>query len=149
MALGASGCGGDKLDDGQTETNIQKGIFEQFQVKLKIDCPDDRPIMKGDKFSCDASSPDADSVKVTATQVDSKGNVRWEPFIVPTKRYESTISQTIFQQSNVKVDVDCPDVVAIKKGYTFECKATERKTAETRTIKVTQTDDNGNVAYQT
>ena len=44
------------------------------------------------------------------------------------------------------VQVVCPDIVTVKKGGQFECKATAG--ADTVTVKVTQTDDKGHVNYK-
>ncbi len=43
--------------------------------------------------------------------------------------------------------VDCPSDVKVKKGDTFNCKATT-SSGQTANVKVTQQDDKGNVKYQ-
>ena len=65
-----------------------------------------------------------------------------------TGKLEGKIQDGIQQQAGVKIrNVDCPDDVNVKKGDTFNCKATTRS-GQTANVKVTQQDDEGNVNYQ-
>lgn len=55
--------------------------------------------------------------------------------------------QLDIQTDTVITAVDCPDDVEIEAGGTFECTA-EAKSGATFTIKVTQTDRQGNVEWE-
>jgi Domain of unknown function (DUF4333) len=59
---------------------------------------------------------------------------------------EKTIGARLGEQSDSKVLVDCPNEVEIKRGDTFDCRATAegRKPA---TVRVTQLDDEGKVRW--
>ena len=61
------------------------------------------------------------------------------------------LSSTLESQLNAQlktsgITVTCPDSVKAEAGATFECTGT-LTTGETLTIKVTQTDNNGNVKW--
>ena len=66
-----------------------------------------------------------------------------------TDKLEGKIKDGIEQQvSGVKIkSVDCPSDVKVKKGDTFNCKATTNS-GQSANVKVTQQDDEGNVNYQ-
>ena len=65
-----------------------------------------------------------------------------------TGKLEGKIKDGIEKQAGVKIKaIDCPDDVKVKKGDTFNCKATTR-TGQSANVKVTQQDDEGNVNYQ-
>jgi hypothetical protein len=65
-----------------------------------------------------------------------------------TDKLESKIKDGIQKQAGVRVkSVDCPGDVKVKKGDTFNCKATT-SSGQTANVKVTQQDDEGNVNYQ-
>ena len=66
-----------------------------------------------------------------------------------TDKLEGKIKDGIENQvSGVKIkSVDCPSDVKVKKGDTFNCKATTAS-GQTANVKVTQQDDKGNVNYQ-
>ena len=65
-----------------------------------------------------------------------------------TGKLEGKIKDGIQKQAGVKIrTVECPGDVKVKKGDTFNCKATTRS-GQTASVKVTQQDDEGNVNYQ-
>jgi hypothetical protein len=75
IALAA--CGTKQLDTAEAERTIAKRLGDQAGTKVTIDCPDDVELKKGDRFDCNAKSRN-DTAKVTVTQLDDEGNVRWE-----------------------------------------------------------------------
>jgi uncharacterized protein DUF4333 len=65
-----------------------------------------------------------------------------------TGKLEGKIKDGIEKQAGVKIKaVACPEDVKVKKGDTFNCKATT-SSGQTANVKVTQKDDEGNVNYQ-
>ena len=78
-ALAFAGCGEKKLDTGKLEGKIKQGIEQQSGVKIKsVDCPSDRKLKKGDRFKCSAKSTSGQTIPVTVTQRDDKGNVFYQ-----------------------------------------------------------------------
>jgi Domain of unknown function (DUF4333) len=59
---------------------------------------------------------------------------------------EKTIGSRLGEQSGAKVLVDCPNEVEIKRGDTFDCRATAEG-KKPATIRVTQLDDEGRVRW--
>jgi uncharacterized protein DUF4333 len=59
---------------------------------------------------------------------------------------EKTIGKRLGEETRATVLVDCPDDVEIKRGDTFNCRATSpgKKPA---TVRVTQLDDKGRVRW--
>jgi Domain of unknown function (DUF4333) len=76
-ALALAACGAQQLDTAEAEQTIEKRLGEQAGTKVTIDCPDDVEIKKGDTFDCKAKAR-KDTANVKVTQLDDKGNVRWE-----------------------------------------------------------------------
>ncbi len=65
-----------------------------------------------------------------------------------TGKLEGKIKDGIQKQAGVKIRaISCPDDVKVKKGDTFNCRATTTS-GQTANVKVTQQDDEGNVNYQ-
>ncbi|MDZ7577678.1 MAG: DUF4333 domain-containing protein [Candidatus Nanopelagicales bacterium] len=67
--------------------------------------------------------------------------------ILDTGKAEGEIEKGILQQAGVAVAVDCPEGIIAKAGEVFECVGTAED-GEKITIKVTQEDDEGNVAWE-
>jgi hypothetical protein len=64
-----------------------------------------------------------------------------------TDQLESEIASGIEEQTGAQVSVDCPGDVDIEAGSTFTCTAMDEQGTE-RTVRVTQTDDEGNVDWE-
>lgn len=147
IAAVAAACGAGKLDAAKAERQIATGVYQQLGVKVDIDCPEDRPLEKGDRFSCTLASEDADNIVVRARQTNSKGNVRWSAKVLATERYEESIAQDIYSQRRIKVTLDCPDLVSSAKGTEFTCEAREPKSGQRQDINVEVTDSKGNIKF--
>jgi hypothetical protein len=67
--------------------------------------------------------------------------------ILNTDNAEKEIVKGLEEQTNARdPKVSCPDDVEVKKGDTFECKATAGK--DSATIAVEQLDDEGNIRWR-
>ena len=65
-----------------------------------------------------------------------------------TDGLEGTLKKQVAAEIGSPVtSVDCPSDVEVETGGTFECTATEGS-GTTFTVRVTQTDDEGNVTYE-
>jgi hypothetical protein len=70
--LGVAGCGGD-VDKDKAQDQIKSSIAAQTKGLVKyVKCPGGVKAEKGATFQCEALIP------VNVTQVDDKGNVRWQ-----------------------------------------------------------------------
>jgi Domain of unknown function (DUF4333) len=77
-ALAAGGCGTKTVNTDKAAEEIEKGLTEQLNVKnVEVTCPDDVEAKKGDTFECTAKAQ-GESAKISVTQQDDDGNVRWK-----------------------------------------------------------------------
>jgi hypothetical protein len=70
--------GGNNLDMGKLETEVENGISDQLQVTVTVDCPSDIKIEQGNNFQCTATDDQGNTRTVNVTQDDDKGNVSWQ-----------------------------------------------------------------------
>lgn len=63
-------------------------------------------------------------------------------------KLEKKIVEGVKEQTKIDVTVTCPDQVKIEKGNVFQCEA-KTSSGTVTPIKVTQTDDEGNVDWET
>jgi sulfate adenylyltransferase subunit 1 (EFTu-like GTPase family) len=74
--LAGAGCGTQKLDIADAERTMGKQLTAEQGQKVKVDCPDEVEIKRGDTFVCKATGgKKARTVRVT--QLNDKGRVRW------------------------------------------------------------------------
>lgn len=72
----ASGCG--SLDQDKVQNGIKSGIEKQTPVKVRsVACPKDRPVKKGDRFTCKVTATDGQTGTVQVEQTNNKGDVSW------------------------------------------------------------------------
>jgi uncharacterized protein DUF4333 len=82
--LGFSACG--NLDSGKIEDEISKQVEKQAQGQVKVksvDCPSDRKIEKGDRFTCTITAENGATAKAQVVQQDDDGNVRFTANLLP------------------------------------------------------------------
>jgi hypothetical protein len=82
-AAALAGCGGEeKLDMGDVETGIERGIEKDNPRTdvVSVDCPDDVEQKKGVSFKCTVRGADGQEAEATVTQVNDDGRVR---YVVP------------------------------------------------------------------
>jgi hypothetical protein len=75
--LAVLGCGSQELDIADAERTIAKRLGEEQGSKVKVDCPDEVKIKKGDTFDCRATAAGKRPANVRVTQLDDEGRVRW------------------------------------------------------------------------
>jgi hypothetical protein len=57
------------------------------------------------------------------------------------------ISARLTSQFNMPISVQCPSHVPLETGGVFECTASDKQ-GHQRTVRVTQTDDQGNIRFE-
>ena len=76
--LAVAGCGGDNLDESDTEAEIAAGVERQTATEnVKIDCPEVEK-KKDAVFECSLTADGGVKASVKVTQVDDDGGIRWE-----------------------------------------------------------------------
>jgi hypothetical protein len=138
------GCG--KLDDKKIEASVQAELASKG-VKLKVfDCPEGRPLQKGDKFDCSGVDQDGRALTFHVEQMDDAGNVNWkmEGVIID----EAKFGDRIEAEGGKAADVQCPSkVLIVKKGDVITCPVIIN--GEEHTIEITLTNDEGKVSWKT
>jgi hypothetical protein len=76
----ATGCSvGKKLKTDQIETQISQQYKSQTgDAVASVSCPNDVDVKAGATFTCDLKLVNGKSGKITITQLDDKGHVRWQ-----------------------------------------------------------------------
>lgn len=148
-ALLLTGCS-TTIDVSKIETSVQDGLAEQVGGEWTVTCPDSMEVQAGLTTNCMATSATGETLDVNVTQNDDQGNVTWE---VPETgldmaKAESSIAAEISAQAGGEWTVTCPDDVPIQKGLTANCEATSAD-GQSVMINITQTDDQGNVTWET
>ena len=78
IALGAAGCTS-QLDTDKLQDEIAKGIKTQTGTAVTVDCPTDKEVKKGDKFTCSVKAKSGGkTAKVEVTQTNDDGDVTWK-----------------------------------------------------------------------
>jgi hypothetical protein len=144
-----SGCSS-SIDVASLETTVQDGLAEQVGGTWTVECPDSMEVQAGLTTNCGATNAEGESIEVNITQTDDQGNVTWE---VPATgldvaTLESSIAADIAAQVGGEWTVECPDDIPLEQGLTANCAATNAD-GETTMINITQTDDQGNVDWET
>lgn len=148
-ALMLTGCS-TTIDVSKIETSVQDGLAEQVGGEWTVTCPDSMDVQAGLTTNCMATSADGQTLDINVTQDDDQGNVTWE---VPQTgldmaKAEASIAAEISAQAGGEWTVTCPDDVPIEKGLTANCEATSAD-GQSVMVNITQTDDQGNVTWET
>lgn len=63
----------------QLERRLSRDLVETLGVPgIRVSCPSDVEIRRGDTFVCVATAPNGDRLRIEVTQVDDDGSVTWE-----------------------------------------------------------------------
>ena len=63
-----------------------------------------------------------------------------------TQDWATKVATQLTEKVGSKVDVTCPDSEPVKKGYIFDCTATD-STGVARIVRITEDDDQGHFTY--
>lgn len=123
-AVALPACGTKKIDAGKVEKKVAETIESATQVGgVTVSCPGDVKAEKGKPFDCQAKGKDGTRTRIRVQQRDDKGNVFFREPLLHTGEAENSIAAQIAQQTSTTAKVDCPDLLLVKAGGTFRCKA--------------------------
>jgi hypothetical protein len=78
LVIAAASCT-KKLDTNGLETTLKGQLEQQLNTTgITVTCPTDVRIKQGATFTCNATDSTGAKSTITVTQVDDKGNVKWE-----------------------------------------------------------------------
>ena len=78
LAIAAASCT-KKLDTDGLETTLRTALEQQLNTTgVTVNCPTDVTVKQGATFICTATDATGAKSTIKVTQVDDKGNVKWE-----------------------------------------------------------------------
>lgn len=121
LSLSATGCGTAMLNTGHVESLIKNHVSgPPVNASVAgVKCPD-RPVKKGDVFTCTVTLKNGQTVAFRVTQLDAKTNISAVPTQMIPPYVERTVQSNLATQ-NVNATATCPEHVAIVVGATFTC----------------------------
>jgi len=141
-----AGCAS-TIDSDKAERTILTATALRTGSKIRsVDCPGDQEARKGNTFSCRVVADDGTRGDVLATVTDDTGRVMLRVPFRSTKATERSMAETLTRRRGRPVSVDCPDIIARRKGVVFTC-ATSTGDARGR-VRARQIDDQANVRYR-
>ena len=118
LALLVAGCG--KLDNKKIEDNIKSTLKGKGITMKSIDCPTDRKLKSGDKFTCTGESDDGTKCTFDVEQTDGSGDIKWN--LRGSILQADDLGDSIEKKMGENVDVQCPDTtIILPKGKTIDC----------------------------
>ena len=137
VAIAIAGCG---------ETLIRDLVTKRVGAKVAtVTCPKGITSKKGVRFRCRVAGTDGTHGDVVVTGRDSKGSVEvTAPFLL-VRRSETEIARQIDDQFGEVVVIACPEIVVVRKGASFHCKA--KSGGASRDVAARFIDDSGKFSF--
>ena len=143
--LTAIGCGERQIDVKKSATLIQTSVEEQVGADVQtIKCPDEVKVKAKSVFTCVVTGADGTKGTANVTQTDGKGTISVAAPFLHKDEAEQSI-QADLRKRAPRATVDCPDIIVVKTGGTFECQANLGEV--NATVSARQTNANGNFTY--
>jgi hypothetical protein len=120
LVLLIAGCGTLSWDRSKNESNVRRSLTKLGVQVGSVKCPSSVKIGKGVVAYCTATLTSGETLSIKATQVDSKGNVRYRSTAVIATEAENLIDAKL-HQSGVTAKATCPRHVPIIVGNQFVC----------------------------
>lgn len=147
MAALIAGCGETKIDGPKAERLISELVTKQVGARITtVTCPTGITAKTGRTFSCAVRATDGTRGDVLVTARDAKGAVELQVPFLTVRRSEADIARQIGDQGGSPYKVACPELIVIRKGVSFRCKATSPY--ESREVTGRFVNDKGAYSFQ-
>ena len=148
VALASVLCGCTRtIDSDKAEETILTGTAERTGSKIaSVDCPSDQMAKKGNTFTCRVVAADGTRGDVLATVTAGTGEVTFRVRFRNTQATERSMADELTHRRGRRVSVDCPDIIARRKGVVFTCTTASGKSRGR--VRARQTDNDANVHYR-
>lgn len=145
--LALAACGESTIEAHKARTLIRNAVVEQVQARVaSVGCPRDVKKEKGRRFTCTVVGTDGSRGVADVTQREAGGLSVRVPFL-HVREAEAVMADQIAKQAKIEgVTVTCPEIVVVKTGALFTCKATAAGKA--RDVSARLTDDEGHFRYR-
>jgi len=145
VALALAGCT-QTIDSDKAEQTISLGTAQRTGSKVtSVDCPSDQTAKKGNTFTCRVVAADGTRGQVLATVTADTGRVRFRVPFRNTKTTERSMAVKLTRRSGHPVSVDCPDIIARRKGVVFICATAGKSRGR---VRARQIDGDANLLYR-
>jgi hypothetical protein len=147
-ALALAACGKTTIDAKKGETFIRGVVTEQIAARVRaVRCPDGVKTKKGDTFMCAVTGADGSRGNVIVTQRDDDGNVTVDAPFLHVREAEAVMAEQIAKEVKADdVQIECPEIVVVKKDALFTCRATSA--GKPREVSARLTDEAGHFRYR-
>lgn len=129
-------CSGDRIiDHAKLEREIADQSSSQRFPLSAVACPERRPPVTGDTFTCTATLTGGEAVTVEATQTDGDGTISWRrvEVVLAGEEFAGIEDDLIDAEYGVTIVLTCPPVIVVNDGDTFTCTGTDER-GHTRTV---------------
>ncbi len=139
-----AGCGTGVLDAAKEEATIRSSITKLGAPVRSVKCPSGVKLGKGIVTSCTATLQSGETVLISGTQIDAKGDVHYRSTTMIAGAVENTIEVRL-RQSGVTATATCPRHVPIVADSRFACTLRD---AAGRTAQLPVTIENSTGAFK-
>ena len=76
LALGATACGGTSIDHEDLQEKLREQLSQQAGAdpqQVSVSCPEGEDVEQGNRFDCELTAPNGDTVRVVVTLTDDEG----------------------------------------------------------------------------
>ncbi len=137
--LSAVACSGPRIVD---HTKLEQGILDQSHsgdvAIASVSCPDGRPLLEGDTFTCQATLDRGQTVTIDATQSNGDGDISFtiREAVITGEEFAGIEDDVISAEYGSTVTLACPDLIVVVDGDRFTCDGTDEQ-GHVRTVTFT------------
>ena len=143
-----AGCGETKIDGPRAERLIRDLVTDDVGARVRsVTCPTGITASKGVRFNCAVTAVDGTKGNVVVTGRDDDGGVDLSAPFLTVRESEADMARQIGEEADATVKVQCPELIVIRKGVTFLCKATAD--GQQRNVTGKFLDDSGRFSFRT
>lgn len=146
LAAVLAGCAS-TIDSDKAEQTISADTAKRTGSKIvSVDCPSDQTAKQGNTFTCRVVAADGTRGNVRTTITNDKGTVRLDLPFLNTQETERGLAIKLTRRSGRPVSVDCPDIIARRKGVVFTCMTVSGKSRGR--VRARQIDDDARLQFR-
>ena len=119
-----AGCGETKIDGPRAERLVRDLVTNDVGARVRsVTCPTQVTAKKGVRFNCAVTAVDGTKGNAVVTGRDTEGGIDLRAPFLTVRESEADMARRIGEQADAAVKVECPELIVIRKGVTFLCKA--------------------------
>jgi hypothetical protein len=136
------GCGGSVVDSRKAQKLVATTVTARTGARVRsVVCPKGLKAQPGATFTCTVVGTDGTKGVASVRQHDAKGGLRVSAPFLRTRNAETRMGTELLEDEGAAMQVACPEIVALRVGAKFHCKATDG--TDLRSVGATITDAQG------